>query len=201
MTAIAIGAVSETSARNLCLGFVIQKEDTVQGIERRLKRRFSAARYTRGSASKYLSTLATEGLVELGENDRYRATAEGEADFYGWLRETEMPPAVRDVLQCKLEFFDIEELPEAIKTVRELEEVFSAATDIVQEQLHKEKRARRARRKRGRPPDWDLEMRIMRTKDAATFGALMGERFEAVRDELDELQAAYLEFTNEVGDG
>src|SRR5277367_1796789 len=107
MAAIAVG---DASARALCLGLVVQKEDTIQGLDRRLKRRFSSANFTRGAASKSIPRLAAEGLVELVEEGsqrtlhRYRVTPAGEADFLEWLHQTELPPAVRDAMQCKLEF-------------------------------------------------------------------------------------------------
>jgi|SRR5579875_3096777 len=194
MTAIAVG---EMSARALCLGLVVQQEDTIQGLDRRLKWRFASANFTRGAASKSIPRLAAEGLVELVEEGskrtlhRYRATPRGEADFVKWLHQTELPPVVRDALQCKLEFFAIEDVSTLIGSVHEQEEAFTAAADIAHEQLGKEKRARRSKRERGRPVDWDLELRIIKTKDAATLAGVMAERLEALREDLQDLLAAY----------
>ena len=56
-------------------------------------------------------------LVEKGRRepslDRYEATAEGVELLREWLRHTELPPAIRDVLQCKLEFVEREDLARA----------------------------------------------------------------------------------------
>jgi DNA-binding PadR family transcriptional regulator len=192
MAAIAVG---ETSPRYLCLGFVIQREDTVQGVDRRLKRRFASERFTRGTATKNLPSLAAEGLVELVAEgserplDRYRTTPKGEASFRDWLVQTELPPAVRDALQCKLEFFELEDIPDLIEAVHEQEDAFTAATDIAHERLRTEKRARRDRRKRGEPPDWRLELSIIKTKDAAKLGGVMAELLEALREDLEDLVA------------
>ncbi len=202
MAAIAVG---ETSPRILCLGFVVQKEDTMRGIDRRLNRAFSSARFTRGSANKNLPSLAAEGLVELIAKgaerslDRYRATAKGIEYFQEWVRQTELPPAVRDALQCKLEFLELEDVPDLIEAVRDQEEAFRAATDIASERLHTEQRARRARRRRGKPDDWRLDMSIIKSKDAVNVGGFLAERLEVLREELEELLARYQGAGSEVG--
>ncbi len=187
----------------LALGLVIQREDTVRGINRRLNRRFSSARFTRGSAHNNLPSLAAGGLVRLVEKgsqpplDRYAATEKGEEEFRAWLHQTELPPAVRDALQCKLEFFELEDIPALIEAVHEQEEAFTDATEIAHERLHMEQKARRASGK----TDWRLELRLIKTKDAAKLGGLMAERLEALREELDELLARAQAASGEVGDG
>lgn len=202
MAAISVG---DTSARALCLGLVIQQEDTIQGVDRRLKRRFSSANFTRGAASKTIPRLAAEGLVELiGEGSkrtlhRYRGTPAGEAYFLEWLHQTELPPAVRDALQCKLEFFAIEDVSTLIEAVEGLEDAFTAAADIAHEKLGKERGLRRRQRRAG-AVDWRLELSIIKTKDAAKLATVMAERLEALREDLEELLAAYAEAC-EVDDG
>ena len=89
-----------------------------------MKRRFKAAKFSRGSANKSIDSLAKDGhikLVERGDKrtlNRYRITPAGAAYFIKWLRQTELPPMVRDVLQCKLEFFELEEMPGVIKAIK-----------------------------------------------------------------------------------
>ncbi len=191
----------------MCLGFVIQQEDTVQGIARRMRRRFSSERFDRGTAHKGLPSLAEDGYVELVEEgaerplDRYRATPEGEEHFYGWLRQTEMPPTVRDALQCKLEFYEIVELPAVIESILAQQEAFAAATNIAQERLQEEKRARRERRRRDLPTDWRLELRIAKAKDAAKVGGMMTKRLKALRADLKQIRDAYNMESSEVGGG
>jgi DNA-binding PadR family transcriptional regulator len=189
--------VGETSQKILCLGFVLQQEDTTQGVARRMSRRFSSERFTRGSAHKSLPSLAEEGYVELVEEgserplDRYRATAKGEEHFYEWLRQTELPPTVRDALQCKLEFYEMTELPEVIESIREQQEAFAAATNIAHERLQEEKRARRERRRRSLPTDWRLELRIAKAKDAVKLGRSLTKRLKELHADLQQILDAY----------
>jgi hypothetical protein len=188
--------VGETSQKILCLGLVIQREDTVQGVDRRMKQRFSSERFTRGIAHKSLPSLAEDGYLELVEKGAeqtlpYRATAKGEELFYEWLRQTELSPTVRDATQCKLEFYEMAELPEAIESMSELQEAFGVATDIAHERLQEEKRARRQRRNRGLPTDWRLELRIAKAKDAVKLGRLMKQRLKELRADLQQILDAY----------
>ena len=201
---MAATTVGETSQKMLCLGFVIQREDHAQGVDARIKKRFASERFTRGAALKSLPTLAAEGLLELVREgaerplDRYRATPDGEEKFFEWLRRTELPPTVRDWLQCKLEFFEIEELPEVIEDIGQQQEAFSAATNIAHERLQDEKRIRRERTRDDKPTSWRLEFRIAKAKDAVRLGNLMVERLKHLRGDLEELLARY---RAEVGDG
>ncbi len=195
MAAIAVG---DPSARALCLGLVVQQEDTTQGLDRRLKRHFSSANFTRGAASKSIPRLAAEGFVELVEEGskptlhRYKATSAGEAYFLDWLHQTELPPAVRDALQCKLEFFAIEDVATLIEAVQDQKEAFTAAADVAHEKLDIQKRARR-RRRRGNGVDWRLELGIIKWKDAAKLANVMAERLEALHEDLEDLLMAYRE--------
>jgi hypothetical protein len=174
----------------LALGLVVQQEDTVKGVNRRMSRLFASARFTRSSAQKYLPTLATEDLVRLVEKgfepslDRYAATEVGVEYFQAWLHKTELPPAVRDALQCKLEFFELDDVPALIEAVHEQEDAFTAATDIAHERLQLEQRARLVDGK----THWRREMRRIKSKDAARLGGLMAERLQALREELEELE-------------
>jgi DNA-binding PadR family transcriptional regulator len=199
--------VGETSQKVLCLGFVIQHEDTAQGVDRRMKQRFASQRFTRGIAHKSLLSLAEDGYLELVEKgaeqplDRYRATSKGEELFYEWLRQTELPPTVRDATQCKLEFYEMAELPEAIESMSELQEAFGVATDIAHERLQEEKRARRQRRKLGLPTDYRVELRIAKAKDAVKLGRLMKQRLKELRADLQQILDAYNIEMGEVGGG
>jgi DNA-binding PadR family transcriptional regulator len=194
MAALALG---DASARVLCVGLLRQKPDTIQGLDKRLKLRFASANFTRGAASKSIPRLRRAGLVELVERgdkptlDRYRITATGEAYFLDWLRQTELPPVVRDVMQCKLEFFEFEELPGVIEGIEEQAIAYGAAADIAHETLQSEKRLRRERKRRGQPPDWRQTLSIAKTKDAANLGNAMRDRLRAVVEELKEIQETF----------
>jgi DNA-binding PadR family transcriptional regulator len=194
MAALALG---DASARVVCIGLLRQKVDTIQGLDRRLKLRFASANFTRGAASKSIPGLTRQGLVELVETgdkptlDRYRITAAGEAYFLDWLRQTELPPMVRDVMQCKLEFFEFEELPGVVEGIEEQAIAYGAAADIAHETLQSQQRLRRERERRGQPPDWRQALSIAKTKDAANLGNAMHDRLNAVVAELKGIQETF----------
>jgi DNA-binding PadR family transcriptional regulator len=202
MAALAIG---DARARVICTGLLRQKPDTIQGLEKRLKLRFASANFTRGAASKSLPGLISDGLVELVERgdkrtlDRYRITPTGEAYFLDWLRQTELPPVVRDVMQCKLEFFEFDELPGVIEAIEEQAIAYGAAADIAHEMLQSEQRLRRERKRRGQPPDWRQALSIAKTKDAANLGNAMRDRLKAVVEELEAIKETFS--ADEVMDG
>jgi DNA-binding PadR family transcriptional regulator len=194
---MAVAAIGDTTARILCLGLLRQKADTIQGLDQRLKRRFASANFTRGSANKSIPGLLEKGLVELVETgdkrtlDRYRVTPIGETYFLKWLRQAELPPMVRDALQCKLEFFELEEMPDVIEALEEQAISFGAAADLAHEMLQSEYRLRRDRARRGQPPSWRLALGIAKTKDAANLGNGMRDRLNAAVEELKDVYETF----------
>jgi DNA-binding PadR family transcriptional regulator len=176
----------------MVLGLVIRQQDTVAGVDRRLADQFASARFSRGSAHKNLPSLAEKGYVRLVENgppqeptlDRYEATPKGVELFRGWLRRTELPPAIRDALQCKLEFLEREDLAALIEIVREEEEAYTFACDIARSRVLGEQRSRRARQKLA---DWRVRLRSIQSKDEANLWSLMSQRLERLHDELEGL--------------
>jgi DNA-binding PadR family transcriptional regulator len=177
----------------MVLGLVIQRQDTVAGVARRLADQFASARFSPGSAHKNLPRLAEKGYVRLIEKgppeeptrDRYEATPEGIEHFRKWLRSTELPPIVRDATQCKLEFLEREDLAALIRLVREEEEAYTVACDIARARvLRREQRARRAQNE---PTDWRVRLRGIQNKDEATLWGLMSERLERLGNELEKL--------------
>jgi len=194
MAALALG---DASAPIICIGLLRQKPDTIRGLNRRLKLKFASADFARGSASKSIPGLLKAGLVELvvkGDKptlDCYRITHAGEAHFLNWLRRTELPPIVRDVLQCKLEFFELAELPHVIEGMEEQAIAYGAAADIAHETLQNEKRLRRQREKRGQPPNFQLELNIEKTKDLANLGIAMRDRLNDAVEGLKELKERF----------
>jgi DNA-binding PadR family transcriptional regulator len=194
---VAVTALGETTAPLICVGLLRQKPDTVQGLDRRLKQRFASASFTRGSANKSITGLVKQGLVELVERgdrptlDRYRITPTGEEHFLEWLRQAELPPMVRDALQCKLEFFGLEEMPGLIDALEEQAIAFGVAADIAHEDMHSEQRRRRENAKRGQPPDWRLALSIAKTKVAANLGHKMRDRLNEAVEELKEIYETF----------
>jgi DNA-binding PadR family transcriptional regulator len=96
--------VGDPTPQMMVLGLVIQRQDTVAGVARRLTDQFASARFPKTAAHGNLPRLAEKGLVRLiekgpkGEStrDRYEATPEGIEHFRDWLHSTELPPIVRD---------------------------------------------------------------------------------------------------------
>jgi DNA-binding PadR family transcriptional regulator len=182
----------DLTPRMMVLGLVIQQQDTVAGVDRRLADQFVSARFSRGSAHKNLPSLAEKGYVRLVRKgppdeptlDCYEATSKGVELLRGWLRHTEMPPAIRDALQCKLEFLEREDLAALIQVVREEEYAYTSACDIARSRVLREQRSRRAR---DRPIDWRIRLGGIRSKDEANLWGLMSQRLERLRDELEEL--------------
>jgi DNA-binding PadR family transcriptional regulator len=107
-------SAGETTPQMMVLGLVVQQADTIAGVGRRLADQFASASFPRGSAHNNLPRLADKGYVRLVEEgppgeatrDRYEATSEGIAYFRSWLCRTELPPVVRDAVQCKLELLE-----------------------------------------------------------------------------------------------
>jgi DNA-binding PadR family transcriptional regulator len=188
---MSVTAIGDTTAPLLCLGLLYQEADTVQELDRRMNGRFKSMKFSRGSANKSVPNLVKDGLIELVEKgdkrtlDRYRITPAGEAHFLEWLRQTDLNPAVRDVLQCKLEFFQFEEMRGVIDALKEQAREFAASADREHVQMHADMRVRRFQEKRGQPPSWRLHLRIAKAGDAARIGYMMRDRLNETIEELE----------------
>ena len=128
--------------------------------------------------------LIEEGQSRDSADDRYEVTPRGIEFFYQWLCGKELPPVVRDAIQCKLEFLEPEHLPALIRLVREEERVYIVAYDIARARVMKEQRSRRTLR---RPVDWRDRLRGIQNKYDASLWGLMSMRLEHLGDELEEL--------------
>ncbi len=176
----------------MVLGLVIQQADTVAGVARRLTDDFNVARFPASSAYDNMPSLADKGFVRLVSKgppaeptkDRYEATTDGVEHFRAWLRSTELPPMIRDALQCKLEFAGREDLTALLRLVHEQEEVYTAAFDIARARVLREQRARRAKNK---PVDSRARLRTIQHKDEARLWGMMSKRLERLGDELENL--------------
>jgi DNA-binding PadR family transcriptional regulator len=116
------------SASMAVLGLVVQRSDTIAGVAFRLNETFPRARWSPGAAHSNMPNLAKQGLLRISQEgpestlDRYEATPSGIEAFRRWLAQSSsLPPALRDGLQAKLEFIDLEELAGFITTVRKAE--------------------------------------------------------------------------------
>jgi DNA-binding PadR family transcriptional regulator len=191
----------DPSPRMMVLGLVIQQDDTVAGVDRRLADQFASARFSRGSAHKNLPSLAEQGYVRLVERgnepplDRYEGTPEGIELFQSWFCHTELPPSIRDALQCKLEFLKREDLAALLQIVCKEEEACTNAFDIAHAHVLQEQRSRRAR---GKSADWRVRLRSIQSKDKANLWGLMSQRLEHLRTEL---EALLDDVSSDPGDG
>ncbi|HEY3828240.1 MAG TPA: PadR family transcriptional regulator [Solirubrobacteraceae bacterium] len=176
----------------MVLGLVIQESDTVSGVARRLVDKFNVARFPGGSAYDNLPSLAKKGYVQLiakgppdePTRDRYAATPKGIEHFRGWLQNTELPPIIRDALQCKLEFVGHDDVAGLCQLVREQEEIYTAAYDAARARVLREQRSRRAKNK---PVDTQARLRTIQRKDEANLWGMMSKRLERLGEELEEL--------------
>jgi DNA-binding PadR family transcriptional regulator len=175
----------------MVLGLVVQEPDTAAGVARRLAEQFASARFPRSSAHKNLPNLAERGYLRLLEKgpepslDRYEATPEGVEHLRRWLRGSSLPPTIRDALQGKLEFLELEDLVALVRAVREEEKAYSYACDIAHARVLQQQRSRR--RAGGGAADWRARLRGIQSKDEATLWSMMSQRLERLLGELEDL--------------
>lgn len=179
----------------MVLGLVVQEPDTVAGVGRRLAEQFASARFPRSSAYTNLPVLAEQGYVRLVEErdepafNRYEATPAGVDRLRRWLRSSNLTPVIRDALQGKLEFLELEDLAALVRVVREEETAHAAACRIAHGRLLQEQHVRRRARSRGKPGDWRTKLRLIQSKDEVTLWHAMSDRLEQLGDELEQLLA------------
>jgi DNA-binding PadR family transcriptional regulator len=179
------------------LGLVLQQEDTVAGVDRRLADQFASARFTPGSAHKNLPSLADAGYVRLSRPgprdertlDVYAGTPGGAEFHRRWLRRRERPLGIRDVVNCKLEFIQPEDLPWVIADIREQEEECRRLCNEAHGSVIGEHRSRRAR---GKPVHWHARMEMIRNKYDSTEWTKIADCLETTIEELEELRQEIL---------
>jgi DNA-binding PadR family transcriptional regulator len=176
----------------MVLGLVIQRSDTVASVARRFNDQFASARFSKATVYNRMPALVEEGhlrMVEAGPPgeptlNRFEATREGVAYFRKWLRSTELPPIIRDALQCKLGFLRRDDLQDLIRLVNEEEGAYTSAFAIARGRVVREQRLRRIK---GKPKGYDARLRSIRNKDEATLWGMMSKRLERLGEELEEL--------------
>jgi DNA-binding PadR family transcriptional regulator len=194
---VSVTAIGDLNAPVLVLGLLHQQEDTIAGLDLRLQRQFAAAGFSRGSANKSIPGLAERGLIKLVERGdkstlaRYRITPVGTEYFLSWLRQTELSPTVRDVLQCKFAFFQLDEIPGIIEALEDQAITFDAAVDLANDTLQAEQRVRRNRKRRGNPPSLPEALSIAKTKDAVNIAQKMRDRLNEAVDELRDIHEEF----------
>jgi DNA-binding PadR family transcriptional regulator len=181
----------DATPRMMVLGLVIQQPDTAAGVGRRLAEQFASARFPRSSAHKNLPNLAERGYIRLVERgsepslDRYEATPAGLEHLRRWLLGSTLPPTIRDALQGKLEFLEVEDLAALVRVVREEEKAYTYACHIAHARVLQEQRSRR--RAQAGATDWRVRLRGIQSKDEATLWSMLSQRLERLLGELEEL--------------
>jgi DNA-binding PadR family transcriptional regulator len=184
-------SLGDLSPRMMVLGLVVQESDSVAGVARRLADQFASARFPKTSAHTNLPSLAEKGYVRLIEPgkkaslNRYEATSEGIAELHRWLLASARTPIVRDAMQCKLEFVELDQMRALIAIVRGEEEACRGACNNAHGRVVGEQNSRRAR---GGPVDWRVRLRGIQSKDEAALWGMMCQRLEHLREELEDLE-------------
>jgi DNA-binding PadR family transcriptional regulator len=171
--------MSALSAGEAVLGLLVERPGPSNELERRLERRFGAARFAHGSAHQAVKRLAKQGLVraveggaversvcaEDGGSPAYEATADGVAQFERWLLASSGTPLVREELQAKIAFCRPQDLPRMLELVREAE-----LACVAQLQEFNERR-RRERRRAGEDRWTELMGLVVATGDVVWWDA------------------------------
>jgi DNA-binding PadR family transcriptional regulator len=188
MTASSSG---DLTPRMTVLGLVVQQPDSVAGVARRLADQFASARFPKTSAHSNLPSLAESGyvrLVEPGERpslNRYEATAEGIAHLRRWLRSSAPSPTIRDALQGKLQFLELDELASVLQVVGEYEDACRSEYRIARVRVLEEQEFRL--RSKGGPLDENAQLEAIRSQDEANLWSLHAQRLTRLREALEDL--------------
>ncbi len=177
------------------LGIVIEEPDqTVAHVGRRLERRFSQSRFSRGTAHTALPQMARPGRQpprvrctyrEPGKSrslDRYEATPTGVAAFRMWMLELPSAmPALREATYGRIELCQLEDLPWIIRIARE--EATVSADLYAEASLRLRRHA--ARRKDAK--DYARMVREVLLYVDPMHWASRAERYELIADRLAEI--------------
>jgi DNA-binding PadR family transcriptional regulator len=183
----------DATPRMMVLGLVVRQPDTVSGVARRLADEFASAQFPKSSAYTNIPALQREGYLRLVEHgpesslDRYEATSAGIEHLRGWVQRSNPSPALRDALQGKLDFLELEDLGALIQEVREQERTHRAACEAAHARLLQEQETRRRIRARGKSIDWRIQLRGIQTQDELTLWGTMIQRLEQLRESLEQL--------------
>jgi DNA-binding PadR family transcriptional regulator len=116
------------AAIKVVLSLLLDGPETHASLQKRLRREYPHANWSRSIVNSSLPALVAQGLVVLiasGERrgeDVYEITSAGITEFRRWVREASRSVGpLRDPLQGWIENSKPEELPQVIATVREVE--------------------------------------------------------------------------------
>jgi DNA-binding PadR family transcriptional regulator len=175
----------------MVLGLVIQQPDTVAGVALRLAEQFPAAHFPSNSAHTNLPSMKEKGYVRLIEEgrtaslNRYEATRKGRERFRRWIRSVGLPPTMRNALQGKLEFVELEDLPALLQAVRVEEAAYTAASHAARARVLEEQAARRLAR--GRPGNPQVKLRSIQSQYEADLWVMMSQGIGRLCEDLEGL--------------
>ena len=178
----------DLSPQMAVLGLMTQGRASVATVHARLFKEFPYANYPRNSAHTGLPRLAEKGhvrLVRSGEEsseDIYEITPAGLKRFETWLHSIAViPPPIRDPLQGKLAFIDLDGLDRIIAIVQKYED--AAAKEY--SKMHGLVHALTMRGVAGRP---QLKLERIRLEFTATLWGQQTHRLSGLRQKLEALQ-------------
>jgi DNA-binding PadR family transcriptional regulator len=191
LAAMSTFSSGDLTPRMMVLGLVVQQPDSIAGVARRLADQFASARFPKTSAHNNLPGLARDGYVRLVEPggraslNRYEATVEGIAHLRLWLRSSAPSPTIRDALQGKLQFLELDELASVLQTVREYENACRSEYRIARTRVLEEQEFRR--RSKGGSLDGNAQLEAIRNQDEANMWSLHAQRLMRLREALEDL--------------
>lgn len=181
----------DLSASMAILGLLVQQPDTAAGIGIRLVELFPRAHWSRSVVHNNLPSLAKQRLVRLVAEgsepalDRYEATAEGIVRFREWVHQsTTLPPTVRDALQGRLPFVELDDLMSLVGMVRQSEDAYRMEYAAAQVRV---KTITRSMRRSHGTVEWRAKLQFIQSGDEAMLLGLMLRRLQRLGDELETL--------------
>jgi hypothetical protein len=196
--------LGDGSAQMIVLGLVVQQEDTVLGMSRRLTDMFPEAGFGRNAAHSSITSLlakdwvhvsgtAAEAATASGRGRKssplvYAATPQGVEHFRSEQRVVELPPSIKNGIKSRLEFLRPEDVPLAIENFAKEAQACSESAESARMTLLADQRARRTARL---PLTWEERLRGIIVKHEATLWTVVGYSLDNARTELEELQRAY----------
>jgi len=188
----------------IVLGLVIQQEDTVSGVSRRLMGMFPEAGFGRNAAHSSITSLlgkdwvrvsgtATDDAKASGTGRKssplvYAATPQG-VEHFRVEQQVVVFPRVKNGVKSRLEFLRPEDLPMAIENFAKEAQACSELAEKARMALLDDQRLRRKLR---RPPTWEEQLRDIILKQEATSWTAIAFGLDSARTSLEDLERAYL---------
>jgi DNA-binding PadR family transcriptional regulator len=174
------------------LALVVQQSDTIAGVAYRLDATFPRAHWAPSTAHSNVRNLAEQGLLRVVREgpvptlDLYEATPLGVGEFHRWLIwSSTMPPALRDALQARLEFVDLEGLSALVETIRKDERTFTSEYAAAHKRW-KELTSRRLSPGEDSPEQaFRRELKVVQLADEADLWAMQARRLRQLCGRLE----------------